>query len=716
MSAGDQSTATSKTETRDPSSVDNASVDNANTNNKPADADAAAKPSATTSEQGAKEGTSTRTVTKETAQKAFTRNWAQGAHLSFLQERLPCYQAALNDSHSKAQELLDIILIEYFHQFSWRLPVTEEPRPGDPPPPSPLEALSSEDRALRGLVIDHMRTAISNWLYYRVQKGGQKKHLTSLDDKNPYAVLLSKLSGYCEDKFKGLEPEDQAVWVDRAIQAHKDAKDAIRQWAATIKAFTPEEHQAALNRVSDFLYPIIEGVNALLKMHVSVLIGGPEPCQGGQINAISLHTGMNLEVSSQSWADADKVALWQVTNTFTAYLEMCYTQEDQDNAATPGTIPRRAKGSTPQGNPSPSSPKIPTKRQRRQQQKKKQQEDEHSASDSISNEDSAVYSDNSAKGQPKRCPFCQAFSPDAALERLRAKAEERRKQSEQMNKHLSERREQQQLAKEAARDKQKDDEDDEDEEEEREQGKEARKVSTFSVSSVGNIVIPGQFCVGPPSRASQASGTISKATAVPPKPSIEDPSTGDGQASGQNTEAIEGGDATPPQLPVLPSDSGVDPPVLGNQTTPPLPSEPIIPPVLPGPEWFTAQMPKGLMTIEIDDRDKFGSTWWKWWKSMQPSWRDIDEDIELQRRHQDYHLSVCHAPGAWSSMDKPGQNSFLSVVASLAWWGRAFTNAHPDANWMMVDEDVPTWILAARDVVWVMECILASHQSHPSSE
>ncbi len=87
MSAGDQSTATSETETRDPSGVDNASVDNANggldnanggldnasvdnaiTNDKPADADAAAKPSATTSERGAKEG-STRTVTKETAQK-----------------------------------------------------------------------------------------------------------------------------------------------------------------------------------------------------------------------------------------------------------------------------------------------------------------------------------------------------------------------------------------------------------------------------------------------------------------------------------------------------------------------------------------------------------------------------------------------------------------------------------------------------------------------
>lgn len=55
---------------------------------------------------------------------------------------------------------------------------------------------------------------------------------------------LSLRNKYCEDKFKGLEPEDQAVWVDRAIQAHKDAKDAIRQRAATIEAFTPEERQA----------------------------------------------------------------------------------------------------------------------------------------------------------------------------------------------------------------------------------------------------------------------------------------------------------------------------------------------------------------------------------------------------------------------------------------------------------------------------------------
>lgn len=216
-------------------------------------------------------------------------------------------------------------------------------------------------------------------------------------------------------------------------------------------------------------------------------------------HSASLHTGTNLKASPQSWADADKAAFRQVTTAFTAYLEMCYSkfygiiligsllqalaQEDQDNAAIPGTIPRRAKGSTLQGNPSPSSPKIPTKRQRRRQQKKKQQEDEHSASDSVSNEDSAVYSDDSAKGQPKRRPFRRAFSPDAALERLRAKMEERRKQSKRMNKHISERRERQRLAKEAARDEQRDDEDDEDdenEEEEREQGKEAQKVSTFS--------------------------------------------------------------------------------------------------------------------------------------------------------------------------------------------------------------------------------------------
>ena len=42
----------------------------------------------------------------------------------------------------------------------------------------------------------------------------------------------------------------------------------------------------ALNDLPNLLGPLLEGIGKSLKMHISVFIGGPEPIQNGNINAI----------------------------------------------------------------------------------------------------------------------------------------------------------------------------------------------------------------------------------------------------------------------------------------------------------------------------------------------------------------------------------------------------------------------------------------------
>jgi hypothetical protein len=98
----------------------------------------------------------------------------------------------------------------------------------------------------------------------------------------------------------------------------------------------------AIDRLAGFLGPIIEGIGNTLGMHVSVLVGGPEPRKNGQINVIryvalmphsdtdltvgySMHHGVNKAAVPKNWGMVDKAKYKAVTQSFVQYLETCYS-------------------------------------------------------------------------------------------------------------------------------------------------------------------------------------------------------------------------------------------------------------------------------------------------------------------------------------------------------------------------------------------------------
>lgn len=87
----------------------------------------------------------------------FTRNWAQGARLAFLQQSLQVYNKAALKSSRKAQDALDSIINNYFKQFNWRHPVSREPKPDDPPLDAPKAKLSAPEEKLKQQVIAKMK-------------------------------------------------------------------------------------------------------------------------------------------------------------------------------------------------------------------------------------------------------------------------------------------------------------------------------------------------------------------------------------------------------------------------------------------------------------------------------------------------------------------------------------------------------------------------------
>jgi hypothetical protein len=72
----------------------------------------------------------------------------------------------------------------------------------------------------------------------------------------------------------------------------------------------------------------------------------------------------------------------------------------------------------------------------------------------------------------------------------------------------------------------------------------------------------------------------------------------------------------------------------------------------------------------IDDPVTFGGQWWTWWLGIQPEWR---VQIQGQRPPRGEYGDN------WRNFIAPGPNGWLSVVASLYWWGCSIQNSphHP---------------------------------------
>ncbi|KAF8989942.1 hypothetical protein BDZ89DRAFT_914450, partial [Hymenopellis radicata] len=78
---------------------------------------------------------------------------------------------------------------------------------------------------------------------------------------------------------------------------------------------------------------------------------------------------------------------------------------------------------------------------------------------------------------------------------------------------------------------------------------------------------------------------------------------------------------------------------------------------------------------------------WSWWAALQPKWRAVTVD---QTPFREVHRPNA-AGQSWGSLQTSGINGSLSILASLAWWGKAC-----DGNVLASGE----WDFAVADVQW----------------
>ncbi|KAJ7458370.1 hypothetical protein B0H11DRAFT_1671726, partial [Mycena galericulata] len=104
-------------------------------------------------------------------------------------------------------------------------------------------------------------------------------------------------------------------------------------------------------------------------------------------------------------------------------------------------------------------------------------------------------------------------------------------------------------------------------------------------------------------------------------------------------------------------------------------------------EWIKDGRGRTKEVLGIADVGAFEAQWWKWWRGMQPAWRGEGGDgYEDGAPQEDARR--------WEGLVAPGQNGFLSVVATLYWWACA-EKAQPEGM------TSTGWEAAVADVSWV---------------
>ncbi|KAJ7431202.1 hypothetical protein B0H11DRAFT_2262225 [Mycena galericulata] len=735
-----------------------------------------------------------RRVPKE--QRLNLRLWAEGARESVLKPHIEPYADALDRGWRAERDYLKLICNEFHARISWRLKDHEEPElplpEFDPAKALTTEELDDEEEILQREHKAKLDKRIRRWFKYRVRR--LRKQLGTRRDprKDPWAVLLSQLSGIrvpskarqayqqfmTEAYITKIAPEVERLWAKHVakgsnIQTKKEptapfraevarglfaklpeserlryAKEAKEEAAAKRKAFkdalknapskSPEDRQKCIDNLGTFVGPILEGIHERTGLHSVLLMGGPIPKYGGDLRTIYVAYGRNKTAAPAHFPQWGRDRFDGVLELMKEYLRTAFTPQDMEEMCLPESSELDgAKYTMPDDSDSDSD----------------SESDSDSQSDSDSDSDSST-SDSNAESDDSDRPKSKAAKKKAKAAKAKAakaKAAEKK-------------------GKEKAREKEKE-----------------NMVATGNGVSVGEESSAARPKKGMPKKkgaeAQKSAGGKRKRPAPAPAPAPA-PVPATKKARTEESRAGAGGEEhgmdvdirhaanptgitppTPAATQALPASTATalqggasattpaqqtDPtPATPPPPTPPPAPQPSIAVEVPSdaPDWLVESIAwlkqedlgchyASLLVALINLEAKYGyeknnrgmlpaakrpqqvyawikggrgkkmkfppsignlahyqRDWWVWWDSLQPEWRERDDDGR-------WSINGNWGPSdAWDPLEAPGPNGCLSVVASLYFWGIALAG-RPETR--------AGWEAAVQDVAWMLEGLAAS--------
>ncbi|KAJ7838435.1 hypothetical protein B0H13DRAFT_2367460 [Mycena leptocephala] len=332
--------------------------------------------------------------------KAKRRNlklWAEGARESILSPHIEDYADSIERGWRFERECFQRISNEFHARIDWRLKDAEEPAlplpDFDPKAPLPeLERLSDAEEQERQQRMDMLDARIRRWLKYRVKR--LRKHVQTKinSDKDPWAILLAKLSGvtappkarqgyqqFMRESYAQLDCPIEAVvkerWAETAAEGssvatskepnapfrakvlrelfaalpqseQEDYKERAKAEAVAARAAydkslkeepgkTPQARQAAIDTLGSFVAPILQGIFDRTGLHTVLLLGGPIPKYGGDLRTIHVSFGRNRSAAKSHFPLWDQPRFNSVLGLMKEYLETAFNKADCAATALP---------------------------------------------------------------------------------------------------------------------------------------------------------------------------------------------------------------------------------------------------------------------------------------------------------------------------------------------------------------------------------------------
>ncbi|KAJ7142161.1 hypothetical protein C8R46DRAFT_920318 [Mycena filopes] len=271
------------------------------------------------------------------------RLWAEGLREDILKPHIDGYIDALERGRRDEREFVQGVYNEFHARISWRLEDWEEPESlpdYDPLAPVATEELDEEEKKQKRKRISTLNKRIRRWFHYRARRLRRNAHTKLNPTKDPWCLLMNKLTGlktppkarqayqqYMHELYESdIAPVVEARWLSQesagsnvqtksnptaafraevarelftalpederngfAERAKEQAKTARAEFEAAMKAppsKSPEVRQRCIERLGNFLGPIQRGILEITGLHSVMLMGGPIPKYGGQLQSV----------------------------------------------------------------------------------------------------------------------------------------------------------------------------------------------------------------------------------------------------------------------------------------------------------------------------------------------------------------------------------------------------------------------------------------------
>ncbi|PBK85202.1 hypothetical protein ARMGADRAFT_1036497 [Armillaria gallica] len=264
--------------------------------------------------------------------------WAKGPHQVFLKKQLTPYAHKCALRPKQAAEFIAMVVNEWFIIFHWCLLLGWEPQTTDIVLDNELLTDEELDAKLRlSLSLAHGGSALM-LTKKKITQDPIAAFLQQLTVKEPmrqWALMAQQLwlkehlvrpmkvhfeqefeasnrlnnhhtavqAEFVGNQFGELSEEDRKLWKAKAQEDVKNVKHGKEEIVPGPSLLPPEEAQKAIDNIGMILLPLAESIVKSLGMQVHIVLAGPEPCKGSQLNIIGIHEGYDKSVILR-WFDA----------------------------------------------------------------------------------------------------------------------------------------------------------------------------------------------------------------------------------------------------------------------------------------------------------------------------------------------------------------------------------------------------------------------------